>query len=202
MTKSEGRTLLDEERLWTLWQAAANTASLGLPAAEIGSFRGGSAAFLARAFALLRGRPVPLHVVDTFEGHPDVAVPGIDSSDQRPGLFGSTSVEDVRRYLGELADVHVHQGQFADVVETLAQDEFGLVHLDVDLYEPTLAALQYFSRRMPVGGVVVVDDFDAKKCPGVRAAVEAFDPSRAGFQTWTPHTEQVVLAKVLDRGAS
>src|SRR5207302_1883388 len=45
------RTMLSRGRLWTLWQAVHNVASLDGAAAEVGVYRGGSAYFLAASFA-------------------------------------------------------------------------------------------------------------------------------------------------------
>jgi len=51
---------------------------------------------------------------------------------------------------------------------------YAFVHLDVDLYEPTKASLEFFYARMPQGGVIVVDDYASATFPGARLAVEEF----------------------------
>src|SRR5262249_21160701 len=89
------RTMLEYERLFTLWQAAGNVASIDLPAVEVGTFRGGSAALLAQAFHTLSGRARELHVVDTFEGHLDSTFSKHDPEVQR-GKFRAVTYEDVR----------------------------------------------------------------------------------------------------------
>jgi hypothetical protein len=198
---SDGRTLLGADRLFVLWQTARNAAPLGLPAAEVGSFRGGSARFLAEAFRTATGAEPELHVVDTFEGHPAAALSERDADSHQAGLFGDTDVEQVRSYLADLPGVQVHQGAFADVVGELPDGPYGFAHLDVDLYEPTLEGLRFFGPRLPVGGLIVLDDFDARKCPGVRAAAETWLDERPGeFHSLTPLTEQLVLTRVRPAG--
>jgi hypothetical protein len=54
------RTLLGYDRLYVLWQAARNAAAVPGSVAEIGSYRGGSAHFIAKSFITFTGREVPL----------------------------------------------------------------------------------------------------------------------------------------------
>jgi hypothetical protein len=50
---------------------------------------------------------------------------------------------------------------------------------------------------MPPGGAIVVDDYEARKCPGIKRAAEEFlAETDAGFQAWNPLTEQLVLVKM------
>jgi|SRR5215217_124784 len=49
-----------------------------------------------------------------------------------------------------------------------------LLHLDMDLYEPTLAALKAFWPRILTGGVVLLDEYAVREWPGESEALEAF----------------------------
>jgi predicted O-methyltransferase YrrM len=187
---------LGEERLWVLYQAARNTARLALPCAEIGAFQGGSAYFLASVLQHFHGEELPFHVVDTFEGHPDGQLTVHDYEGHVAGLFGQTSYESVRHYLSPFARTQVHRGAFADVVHNLPDGRYGFAHLDVDVYKPLLESLQFFGQRLAVGGVLVLDDYGARKCPGVRKAAETFTAEHDSFQAWHPFTEQLLLIKV------
>jgi O-methyltransferase len=190
-----GRTLLGEDRLWILWQAARNVGPLGLPAAEVGSYRGGSAFLIARAFELLQGASVPVEVIDTFEGHTSSDPTAHDHPIHTPGHFGDTSFEDVREYLSRFSALTVRKGAFADISPQLNHPTYGFIHLDVDLYQPTRAGLEYFGPRMAVGGVIVLDDYGARKCPGIQRAAEEFLGGRADFQPWHANTEQLILVR-------
>lgn len=51
---------------------------------------------------------------------------------------------------------------------------FSFVHIDVDLYEPTRASLEFFHPRMNPGGIIVCDDYNFTSCPGASSAVDDF----------------------------
>jgi len=49
-----------------------------------------------------------------------------------------------------------------------------LLHLDVDLYEPTLAALRAFYPHVVHGGVIIFDEYGMTEWPGESRAVEEY----------------------------
>jgi O-methyltransferase len=58
------------------------------------------------------------------------------------------------------------------VTEALKSRQFAFVHLDADLYEPTLAGLRFFYPRVAPGGFLIVHDYNA--WAGARKAVMDF----------------------------
>ena len=54
-------------------------------------------------------------------------------------------------------------------------DEFCFVNLDMDLYQPMLAAMDFFYPKMISGGVILLHDFFNETLPGVKRAVDAFE---------------------------
>lgn len=194
--KRHDRTKLDRNRLWVLWEAVRNTTALEGAAAEVGTYQGGSAWFIAAAFTELTGQAPPMDVIDTFEGHPQSQVGERDSHlYTNEDMFRDTSYTDVVEYLAPFPQVTVHEGEFSAVAPTLPERSYRVVHLDVDLYEPTLACLRFFGPRLVHAGVVVIDDYDKRSCPGIRRAAEEFLEGTAGFQSWNPRTKQLVLVK-------
>jgi hypothetical protein len=191
------RTLLGSDRLHMLWQAVSNVAPLGLPAVEIGTYRGGSAYFLAAAHRAQTGQDLELYAVDTFSGHDPGQLGERDHAAHAQDVFLDTDVDSVRAYLAEFPGVHVIQGAFPTVAGALPEGPLGLVHLDVDVYAPMLACLDHFVARTPEGAVVIVDDYGAPKCPGVEAAVaEHLAGAGAGaWMPWNAQTEQLILVR-------
>jgi hypothetical protein len=195
---SRKRTSLREDRLWILWQAVHNVARLGGEdaAVEIGTYRGGSAHFIASAYVHALGHEVPLEVIDTFRGLTDASRSEADGHFGAKTTFAETSHQDVSRYLSHFERTEVHEGDIADVAPTLRHRSYGFVHIDVDLYEPAVLCLRHFAPLVPAGGVIVLDDYDALKCPGIRAAAEEYLLEDPGLQPWNPHTEQLVLVRL------
>jgi O-methyltransferase len=193
--KAHGRTMLPRKRLWMLWQCVGNVAPLEGGAAEIGTYQGGSAYFIAASFAARLGHEVPLEVIDTFDGHPPGKLSGHDSpvhADETK--FAATSYESVVEYLGAFEQVTVRQGDFSTIAPELPEQRYRLVHVDVDLYVAALECLNYFGPRLVPGGIVVLDDYGKPTCPGIRRAAEEF-LAAGGFQAWNALTRQLVLVK-------
>jgi hypothetical protein len=192
---NQRRTLLGYDRLYAIWQVARNVVAVPGAVAEIGSYRGGSASFMAQAFVAFSGEEVPLHVFDTFEGHPQDAITAHDEEQQPPGRFGGTSYEDVRDLLSPFAQVRIHRGDVAASLPTLEALTYRLVHIDTDLYQPTVVCLEYFAPRLSSGGVLIVDDYSSRKCPGVAKAVVEYLERDDAFQVWDMRTEQLILVR-------
>ncbi len=140
--------------------------------AELGVYRGKTARLIHH---YLPDRN--LHLFDTFDGFPtdDLAVEskktGIADSSQH---YGNTDVERVERFIEKQNDnVHLHKGAIpASFPESLLSTQFAFVHIDMDLYAPTIAALELFYGRTTKGGIILVHDYNA--WPGPRRAVDEF----------------------------
>lgn len=198
-TISEGRSCLYYDRLFVLFQALSNLrryAPTNARIVEIGVFKGGTSAFLARATAALDMFDATVHSFDTFEGHDRIDVDEVRDHTHKPGDFRETSFESVRAFLQTYSNVTVYQGRFEDRCTLLGEQPIGLVHLDVDLYAPTLHALEFGDSRMVAGGAFVVDDYEVKSCPGVKSAVDDFLARHPGYYAIHPMTEQCVLVKL------
>ena len=140
--------------------------------AECGVFQGGTAHVLAETIRQEGDLGRQLHLFDTFSGMPTDTRPERDY--HSPGDFGDTSLARVERRLNAYAFTHFHSGRvpltFAELDET---DRFTFVHLDMDIYEPTLEACKWFWPRMVTGGVVIFDDYGFYPYRyAVRAAVD------------------------------
>ena len=139
--------------------------------AELGVYRGLTAR-LIHQYAPER----TLHLFDTFSGFDE----GDIEEPTQLGHFSDTSVRVVLSTIEPHGNVIVHAGRFpATVTHEIEQTEFAFVHLDADLFEPTMAGLEFFYPRVPSGGVIVIHDYNA--WPGPRRAVEEFFSGRRDF---------------------
>jgi len=161
-----------EERKWTLREFARMTNSLPGDIAECGSYEGAGAYFLAEACS--HGQ---IHLFDSFEGisQPD----GRDRPDRNDVLAWNkgdlaSGEQRLRANLAAFDNIEIHAGWIPDRFADVADRTFRLVHIDVDLYQPTRDSLEFFYPRMAVGGCIVMDDYGYNTCPGAQRAADEF----------------------------
>jgi len=87
----------------------------------------------------------------------------------REGHF-RTDFAQVQAAFADFPGVVFHKGWIPDVLATLPEARWSFVHVDVDLYEPTRACLEFFLPRLVPGGVLVCDDYGAPTFPGAARA--------------------------------
>ncbi|WP_295452169.1 TylF/MycF/NovP-related O-methyltransferase [uncultured Thiodictyon sp.] len=145
--------------------------------AELGVYRGNTAKLF---HYYLPERE--LHLFDTFQGFTNRGSTAelTATGDTVNALhFADTSIEAVKDYICQKNNrIHFYSGYFPETVpENLNLRRFAFVHLDADLYQPTLDGLRYFYPRMSNNGMIVVHDYNA--WPGARQAVEHFLQDKA-----------------------
>jgi O-methyltransferase len=154
---------------YSLYSLAKATSRLPGALAEAGVYRGGSAKILCT----VKGAS-PFYLFDTFEGMPGVNATTDGGFSQ--GDFADTRYEDVVAYLSPFPNVHFYKGFFPDsaIGKEPEKQTYRFVHLDLDIYESTHKALDFFYPRMVSGGVIVSHDYSNLTVPGVRKAVDDF----------------------------
>src|SRR3989344_2897810 len=82
-----------------------------------------------------------------------------------------------------ILEAGVLKGRIQDIAPRFFHTKFHLVHLDMDIEEPTKFALSFFGERMASGGIIIVDDYGFyETSPGVEKTVEEYCGSPAGKQ--------------------
>lgn len=197
--RSHGRARLYYDRLYTLYQAVENVAHTQegtLRIMEIGVYKGGGSYFLAAAARQFSKGSVEQYAVDTFEGHSIRDLPKGKDGVHEASYFDDTSYEEVSKYLSNFDFVRTIQGRIQEVAAEVGSQPFNLIHLDVDIYEPTLFVLNTYGKYMPRFSVIVVDDYGFKTCPGVRKAVDEFVAEHPGlFAKFELLTGQCLLVR-------
>lgn len=192
-----GKTYLYYDRLFTIYQALRNYKGYKgkLNFAEIGVYRGGNSYFMALVAKRLEFGDASLYCFDTFEGHSSLDVRLDMDPYHRPKDFEDTEYADVKNYLGEFENVHVIKGRFQDTCSQIENKKFHFVHLDVDIYDPTIFTLNFFDKYLENGGAIVVDDYGFQTCPGARAAVDEFMNASPNYFFLELLTGQGILIK-------
>lgn len=154
--------------------------------AECGVFLGTSASLLCRT-AQTR---IPdytgtgLHLIDSFAGlsKPSdqdlfpVRGRGKQKAGNRtmPENWLAAPIDHARTALKDFPDVTFNAGWIPEIFTELPDTRWSFVHLDVDLYAPTLDSLAYFFPRLSTGGIIICDDYGAPLFPGAHRALDDF----------------------------
>jgi len=199
---AERKTLLYYDRLYTVFQALTYLSTLRQPLddtlylAEVGVFKGGTSYFIASVLEQLQlSSHTELHCFDTFEGHASEDVYSTEDPFHQPGMFSETQYQSVQAYLKGFGNVILHQGRFQETCANVAEHSFAFVHLDVDLFEVTRAGLAFFDQRLISGGIIIVDDYGFRTCPGVKKAVDQFTQTHHNYAPFHLLTGQCLLMK-------
>jgi O-methyltransferase len=149
-----------EERMYNIQQFAKAAMKHGNIAAEFGVYTGYTTRMLFE---------MGFYVVafDSFSG-----IKGSGEHDiMQDGEFSAEDVlsETLERINGD----EIVIGTLPGTLEG-RDDRFNFVHLDLDVYEPTLEVLRYVYPRMFIGGVIVLDDYGYHITPGIKKAVDEF----------------------------
>jgi O-methyltransferase len=132
--------------------------------AEVGVWRGDTSRIIH-----LCAPEKTLYLFDTFEGYPP------EDLDHEDGRFKDTSIEIVRQTIGDLTNVVIKKGYFPETARGLEDEVFALVMLDLDLYKPMRAAIEFFYSRMSPGGYIFVHDYNHHPSgPAVIRAINDF----------------------------
>jgi hypothetical protein len=140
---------------------------------EFGSFKGGSAVFMATALKQL-GRRTRIFAFDTFEGMPET---DLVRDLHRKGDFAKSDFEGLNEYVAE-HDLSSHlvlvKGLFDQTLPgVLSQGHRpGLVHIDCDIYEPIKYVIRACRPHFLAGSHIVLDDPLHGSCLGAFDAVQ------------------------------
>lgn len=192
--RKERRCLLTGFETFLIHSIARSSAGHPGAWAEVGVYEGASTKLICEA----KGDRT-LHVFDTFTGLPP------SSSKDNGVYFGkkpmyASSLESVKEYLQAYPNVHFHPGLFPDTAGPVEHEQFAFVHIDVDLYESTLACLEFFYPRMLPGAILVSHDYSL--LAGVRSAFTEFfaDKQERVLELSTTQAMFIKLAPVASPG--
>lgn len=162
----------DKVRFYTYWLQIERLKKNGIPGsfAELGVYKGITANLL---YEMDRSRT--LHLFDTFGGFRESDLQHEKKQDGKYTTkeFSDTSAEAVRKYINGGESIVFHEGYFPETTKGLEKETFAFVNIDVDLYKPTLAGLQFFYERLTPGGVIMVHDYN-HNWEGATKAVDEF----------------------------
>ena len=86
----------------------------------------------------------------------------------------SSRMENVKKVLANFNFVKIYKCWIPEKFINVKSRRFSFVHIDVDLYKPTLDSLNFFWPRLRRNGFIVVDDYGSSQFPGATFAVDEF----------------------------
>lgn len=159
-------TLVDVYRCYAWWDLVPQLAHVPGDILEVGVWRGGTGCLIAK-----RAPNKTVYLCDTFTG---VVKAGANDSGYKGGEHADTSVAVVEKLAADLGvnNIHILKGIFPeDSAHAVADKQFSLCHIDVDVYESGKDILEWVWPRLSVGGMVIFDDYGFYNCAGVTKLV-------------------------------
>ncbi|WP_037409544.1 TylF/MycF/NovP-related O-methyltransferase [Candidatus Solirubrobacter pratensis] len=159
-------TLVDVWRCHELWELVGELREIPGAILEVGVWRGGTGAVMARRAELL-GIDEPVFLADTWEG---VVKTGALDIYYRDGKHSDTSRETVESLVQglRLRNVELLQGIFPDdTAHSVGDLPLRLCHIDVDVYQSAKDVFEWAWPRLSTGGLVVFDDYGCAATPGI-----------------------------------
>ena len=165
------RCYRDRQRFFAWWLQIERLKREQIPGAfvELGVYKGDSAAVLHHM-----DPDRPFHLFDTFNGFTagDLACETGEAATYTSDNFADTSVETVLKKIAGNHHIIIHQGYFPETASGFGS-QIALVNMDLDLYNPTRAGLEFFCPLLSPGGVIFIHDYN-HKWPGIIRAVDEF----------------------------
>ena len=143
---------------------------------ECGCWHGHSTLILA---SILLGQSVGrLHVFDSFKGLSefkpvDVSrFMGTKKKRNAERVHYASDIHRLRRLVEPYGNVELHKGWIPDVFMDVGAVAFASI--DVNLYDPTLAAIEFVYPRLASGGAIYFDDYGYATFPGAKTAIDEY----------------------------
>jgi O-methyltransferase len=165
-TTVQNNTMVDIYRSYELWELIKESAKLDGAILEVGVWRGGSGALMAKQ-AELTGIESTVYLCDTFKG---IVKANENDPIHRDGKFANTSKETVEDLIDtlQLKNTKILSGIFPEETEKFVEDnKFRFCHIDVDVYQSAKDIVEWIWPKLVVGGILVFDDYGFVACLGV-----------------------------------
>jgi len=183
---------MPDDRRFFVFSTAASMRRVEGDTADIGVRYGTSSYFI---LAGLNAPNKAHHLFDSFEGLSEPTVGDMENGKKTRWEKGDLQVDEnvTRKNLSMFPNCHFHKGWIPHRFPDVADKRFALIHIDVDLYEPTRDSLEFFYERVNPGGVIICDDYGLTTCFGARKAVNEFFADKRESVIHVPTGQSLVV---------
>lgn len=192
--KATGSWGLSEPR-WRVYQACwAGRHGMQLEGdfVECGVNRGGTSRAVIHYTDFQNDADRKFYLLDTFAGFPD---------DQRSKAAKANRdeyqecFEEVRREFADFPNVILVRGKVPDTLQQVPSQRIAYLHIDMNVAEPEVAAIEFFWDRLVPGAIVLLDDYGfGYDYSPQKEAMDAFG-ERRGVEVLLLPTGQGLLVK-------
>lgn len=197
-TKTNLNPLKRRDRFRFLLSKLNETSNLSGFVAECGCYKGLSSNLMCKAIksgnAYFMGEGFQIY--DSFEGlsqlQPEDRESSTSSNKERPpkeimkeGRF-AVDIEKVKMSLSEFPNIQYFKGWIPHSFPSENPNQYRFVHVDVDLYQPTLDSLEYFWPKLLPGAIMLCDDFNWS---GAEKAVKEFSAKHSASYNVSPFNQ-------------
>jgi O-methyltransferase len=187
---------IPNDRCFTLYRAGQAAQKIPGNIIEMGSRAGKSSRFLLAGAGIESDKT--LLAFDSFEG---MSAPGQEDRTKSGSAFwkaGDLAVTE-NEFLENMQMyehmVRAYKGWIPERFNEVKDETFSIIHIDVDLYQPTLDSLLFAYERLNPGGMIICDDYGSKSCPGARKAMDEFFADKPEPLLELP-TSQAIVTKL------
>jgi O-methyltransferase len=162
---------MNTDRRWMLYQLTRLVRNVPGDTAECGVFNGAGSYIICKVTQDDGLHHRMHHIFDSFEG---LSKPSeFDGKHWREGDL-SCLLKIVTENLSDFNNISIHKGWIPQRFSDVERKNFCFVHIDVDLYQPTLDSIEFFYPRTNKGGLILCDDYGFTSCPGATKAMNEF----------------------------
>ncbi|MFQ5638474.1 MAG: TylF/MycF/NovP-related O-methyltransferase [bacterium] len=162
---------LNTDRRWMLYQLIRLVRNIPGDTAECGVYKGAGSYLICNVNRENERHSRIHHIFDSFEG---LSEPSETDGEYWTEGDMSCPLETVSENLSEFKNVNIYKGWIPELFSDVDAKRFSFVHIDVDLYQPTLDSFEFFYPRMNEGAVMLSDDYGFTTCPGATSAIDKF----------------------------
>jgi O-methyltransferase len=170
--KNIERSYRDKVRFYTIWLQIKRLKAEKIKGAfaELGVYKGETARIIHETDYERK-----FYLFDTFKGFDEQDLQLENRIDKKYSTenFADTNINSVKKFIDGNDNLIFIPGYFPESAADVKEEKYAFVHLDADLYKPTLAALNYFYPKLSPGGVILIHDYN-HTWPGLRKAVDEF----------------------------
>ena len=86
----------------------------------------------------------------------------------------ASSEKEVKKVLNKFEFVEIFKGWIPERFNEVSSKKFNFIHIDVDLYKPTLDSIKFFFPRLEKNGIMICDDYNSTDFPGAKKAWDEY----------------------------